>query len=87
MVSNVRRRNPAPSTGKLRILRNMGVFGVNLVGLSAGSSQDTSTYIEDIDHLEHLAGVDVNQLDDRRLLSLIFLARDHVMHGWVLASG
>ena len=27
------------------------------------------------------------QLDDRRLLSLILLARDHVVHGWVLASG
>lgn len=77
------RRVPKP----LRTLRNLGVFGVNLVGLSAGSRRDTRDYIADIDRLEHLAGGDLAQLDDRRLLSLILLARDHVVHGWVLASG
>ena len=41
----------------------------------------------DIDRLERLVGDDVTRLDDRRLLSLILLARDHVVHGWVLASG
>ncbi len=37
--------------------------------------------------MERLAGGDLTQLDDRRLLSMILLARDHVVHGWVLASG
>ena len=71
----------------LRNIRNVGVFGVNLVGLSAGSPRDTDDFIADVDRLERLAGGDVTQLDDRRLLSLILLARDHVVHGWLLASG
>ena len=76
---------------RLRTLRNIGVFGVNLVGLSAGSPLDTHDFLADVDRLERLAGGlaenKVTQLDDRRLLSLILLARDHVVHGWVLASG
>jgi nucleoside-diphosphate-sugar epimerase/phosphohistidine swiveling domain-containing protein len=71
---------------QLRTVRNIGVFGVNLVGLSAGSPRDTHEYLADVDRLERLVGDDVTQLDDRRLLSLILLARDHVVHGWVLAS-
>ncbi len=71
---------------QLRTVRNIGVFGVNLVGLSAGSHRDTREYLADVDRLERLVGDDVTQLDDRRLLSLILLARDHVVHGWVLAS-
>ena len=70
----------------LRTVRNIGVFGVNLVGLSAGSPSDTRDFIADVDRLERLAGGDLTRLDDRRLLSLISLARDHVVHGWVLAS-
>ncbi|ORX01735.1 hypothetical protein AWC27_00380 [Mycobacterium szulgai] len=76
---------------QLRTVRNIGVFGVNLVGLSAGSTRDTRDYLEDVDRLErlagNLAGEELAKLDDRRLLSLIFLARDHVVHGWLLASG
>ncbi|BBZ43830.1 sugar epimerase family protein [Mycobacterium parmense] len=72
---------------RLRTLRNIGVFGVNLVGLSAGSLQDTDAYVADVDRLEGLADGDLTRLDDGRLLSLILLARDHVVHGWVLASG
>ena len=71
---------------QLRTVRNIGVFGVNLIGLSAGSSRDTHEFIADVDRLERLADGDVTALDDRRLLSLITLARDHVVHGWVLAS-
>jgi len=71
----------------LRTIRNMGVFGANLVGLSAGAARETRDYIADIDRLEQLAGDDVTQLDGSRLLSLILLARDHVVYGWVLASG
>ncbi|MEE3062563.1 MAG: sugar epimerase family protein [Actinomycetota bacterium] len=69
----------------LRNARNIGVFGVNLVGLSSGASRDTDDFIADVDRLERLAE-DVTQLDERRLLSLIVLARDEVVHGWVLAS-
>ncbi|SOJ55730.1 Prodigiosin synthesizing transferase PigC [Mycobacterium simulans] len=72
---------------QLRTVRNIGVFGVNLVGLSAGSPRDTRDYLADVDRLERLAGDELTELDDRRLLSLILLARDHVVHGWLLASG
>jgi nucleoside-diphosphate-sugar epimerase/phosphohistidine swiveling domain-containing protein len=71
---------------QLRTVRNIGVFGVNLIGLSAGSSRDTHEFVADVDRLERLAGDDVTRLDDRRLLSLISMARDDVVHGWVLAS-
>lgn len=81
---------PRSETGRLRrqlrTVRNIGVFGVNLIGLSAGSPRDTDEFVADVDRLERLAGGDVAQLDDRRLLSLISLARDQVVHGWVLAS-
>ncbi|OBH78752.1 hypothetical protein A5681_06825 [Mycobacterium scrofulaceum] len=80
---------PRSETGRLRkqlrTIRNIGVFGVNLIGLSAGSSKDTHEFVADVDRLERLAD-DVTRLDDRRLLSLITLARDEVVHGWVLAS-
>lgn len=72
---------------QLRTLRNIGVVGVNQVGLSAGSTQDTRVFVADVDRLERLAGDDFSRLDNNRLLSLILLARDHVVHGWVLASG
>ncbi|OBI52697.1 sugar epimerase family protein [Mycobacterium sp. E796] len=81
---------PRSETGRLRrqlrTVRNIGVFGVNLIGLSAGSADDTHEFVADVDRLERLAGDDVTRLDDRRLLSLIALARDEVVHGWVLAS-
>ncbi|OBK43666.1 sugar epimerase family protein [Mycobacterium sp. 1081908.1] len=81
---------PRSETGRLRrqlrTVRNIGVFGVNLIGLSAGSAADTDEFVADVDRLERLADGDITQLDDRRLLSLIALARDDVVHGWVLAS-
>jgi nucleoside-diphosphate-sugar epimerase/phosphohistidine swiveling domain-containing protein len=83
-------RLPAESSAarkQLRTVRNIGVFGVNLVGLSAGSPRDTEDFVADVDRLEQLASGDLRLLADRRLLSLILLARDHVVHGWVLASG
>jgi nucleoside-diphosphate-sugar epimerase/phosphohistidine swiveling domain-containing protein len=80
---------PKRSWGRrqLRAVRTIGVFGVNLVGQSAGSLQDTHDFVADVDRLECLAGGDLALLDDRRLRSLILLARDHVVHGWVLSSG
>lgn len=81
---------PPPESSRmrkqLRTIRNIGVFGINLVGLSAGSPRDTRDYLGDVDRLESLVS-DVTELDNRRLLSLISLARDHVVHGWLLASG
>lgn len=71
---------------QLRTFRNIWVAGVNQIGLSAGSARDTRAFLADIDRLERLAGDDLSRLDDGRLLSLILLARDHVVHGWVLAS-
>ncbi|MBW0017018.1 MAG: sugar epimerase family protein [Mycobacterium sp.] len=71
---------------QLRTVRNIGVFGVNLLGLSAASPLDTRDFLADVDRLERMAGSDFAELDDRRLLSLISLARDHVVHGWVLAG-
>ncbi|MEE6179593.1 sugar epimerase family protein [Mycobacterium sp. 050134] len=72
---------------RLRTVRNIGVFGVNLVGLSAGSAADTHDFVADVDRLERLACGDLTRLDERRLVSLILLARDHVVHSWVLSSG
>lgn len=70
----------------LLTLRSVGVFGVNLVSLTLGAARDTDDFIADVGRLERLAGDDVTRLDDRRLLSLILLGRDYVVHGWVLVS-
>lgn len=72
---------------QLRTVRNIGVFGVNLIGLSAGAPADTREFVADVDRLERLTDGDFAGIDDRRLLSLISLARDQVVHGWVLAAG
>jgi nucleoside-diphosphate-sugar epimerase/phosphohistidine swiveling domain-containing protein len=80
-------RESRRSIGPLRTIRNLGVFAANLAGLTTGAARDTGDYIDDIDRLEHLAAGDLSQLTDGRLRSLILLARDHVIHGWVLAMG
>jgi nucleoside-diphosphate-sugar epimerase/phosphohistidine swiveling domain-containing protein len=80
-------RQPGGALGLLRTIRNLGVFGANLAGLTTGASRDTRDYIDDIDYLEELAASDLSQLTDERLQSLILLARDSVIDGWVLASG
>jgi nucleoside-diphosphate-sugar epimerase/phosphohistidine swiveling domain-containing protein len=71
----------------VRTIRNLGVFTANLAGLIGGAARDTGEYIDDIDRLEDLAAGDLSQLGNERLHSLILLARDHAVHGWVLASG
>jgi nucleoside-diphosphate-sugar epimerase/phosphohistidine swiveling domain-containing protein len=73
--------------GPLRTLRNLAVFGVNLIGLTAGAARDTADYLDDIDRLEQQATGELSQLSEARLQSLILLARDDVIHGWVLAMG
>ncbi|MDT5226525.1 MAG: hypothetical protein QOH94_318, partial [Mycobacterium sp.] len=77
-------RSPA---GPLRLIRNLGVFGVNLAGLIVGADRDTRDFVEDIERLEEIATGDLSDLSEPRLQSLILLARDHVVDGWVLASG
>jgi nucleoside-diphosphate-sugar epimerase/phosphohistidine swiveling domain-containing protein len=79
-------RESGAAVGPLRILRNLGVFGANLVGLTVGAPHDTRDFVDDIDRLEELAAGDLSLLSDARLQSLILLARDDVVHGWVLAS-
>ncbi|MGB7165962.1 MAG: NAD-dependent epimerase/dehydratase family protein [Mycobacterium sp.] len=80
-------RQSGGALGLLRTIRNLGVFGANLAGLTTGAARDTRDYIDDIEHLEELAAGDLSQLTDARLQSLILLARDSVIDGWVLASG
>jgi nucleoside-diphosphate-sugar epimerase/phosphohistidine swiveling domain-containing protein len=74
-------------TRPLRTIRNLGVFAANVAGLTAGAARDSGDYVDDIDRLEELAVGDLSQLADGRLCSLILLARDYAVHGWVLASG
>jgi phosphohistidine swiveling domain-containing protein len=71
----------------MRTVRNLGVFVANLAGLTTGAARDTRDFIDDVNHLEELAVEELSQLSDARLQSRILLARDHVVHGWVLSSG
>lgn len=80
-------RDARNAAGPLRTVRNLGVFGVNLAGLIVGAGLDTGDFADDVDRLEVLAGGDVSHLSEPRLQSLILLARDAVIDGWVLASG
>jgi nucleoside-diphosphate-sugar epimerase/phosphohistidine swiveling domain-containing protein len=80
-------RASGPAIRPLRTIRNLGVFAANLAGLTTGAAHDTRDFVDDINRLEDLAGGDLSLLADNRLQSLILLARDHVVHGWVLASG
>jgi phosphohistidine swiveling domain-containing protein len=76
---------PIEHRGPARQLRGVATFANNLIGLSLGADQDTRDYIADVARLEVLAA-DPAAMDDRRLRALIVLARDHVVHGWVLSS-
>src|SRR6201996_5120602 len=80
-------RESGGAAGPLRTIRDLGVFGVNLAGLTVGAPLDTRDFIDDVDRLETLAVGDLSELTDEQLQSLILLARDHVIEGWVLASG
>ena len=76
---------PVAARGIVRQLRGGLTFVNCLIGLSAGSSRDTGDFVRDVGALE-AAATDPTALDDRRLRELILLGRDHVVHGWVLAS-
>lgn len=66
-------------------LRGVLTFANNLLGLTAGSGQDTRDFVGDVARLEAQAA-DAADLDDQRLRELMALARDHVVHAWVLSS-
>lgn len=76
---------PVAPRGFVRQLRGGLTFANCLVGLSAGSSRDTTDFTSDVEQLESAAH-DPAGLDDQALRELILLGRDHVVHGWVLAS-
>ena len=78
-------RPPVEPRGIVRQLRGGLTFANCLVGLSAGAGGDTQDFVADVARLESMAA-DPASLSDQRLRELILLGRDHVVHGWVLAS-
>jgi nucleoside-diphosphate-sugar epimerase/phosphohistidine swiveling domain-containing protein len=79
-------RPPIEHGGLGRRLRTIAGLGATAVGLIAGSGRESRAYVADVDRLERLTGTDVEALGDARLEGLISLARDLVMHGWVLTT-
>jgi nucleoside-diphosphate-sugar epimerase/phosphohistidine swiveling domain-containing protein len=79
-------RPPRESRSTTGQLRDILIHGGKFLGISAGSVRDTREFVADIDRLERSVGQDFADMSDQRLLSQIFLARDHIVHGWVLAS-
>ena len=79
-------RPPRESRSATGQLCDILIYGAKFVGISAGSASDTRDFVADIDRLERSVGQDFTDMSDQRLLSQITLARDHVVHGWVLAS-
>lgn len=76
---------PVQRRGLLGHLVGVVVFANNLVGLTAGSGRDTRDLVADVARLEQRTR-SAADVDDARLRELIVLARDHVVHAWVLAS-
>lgn len=73
-----------PSLGqRIRDLVGVGLTGVGLV---AGSSLESQTFVRDVDRLEGYLPGEFADLPDNRLESLIMLARDLVVHGWMLSA-
>jgi hypothetical protein len=77
---------PRRSRSAARQLSGILMYGTKFVGISTGSASDTRDFVADIDRLEQSVGQDFTDMSDERLLSRILLARDHVVHGWTLAS-
>ena len=80
-------RESGGAAGPLRTIRNLGVFGVNLAGLTVGAHRDTVTSSTTSNAWKSLRRAIFRSSPNARLQSLILLARDHVIDGWVLASG
>lgn len=79
-------RPPRESRSTTGQLRDILIYSGKFVGISAGSVRDTRDFAADIDRLERSVAEDFTDMSDQRLLSQIVLARDHVVHGWALAS-
>ena len=78
-------RPPVEPRGVRKQLRAVATFANNLLVLSAGSHRDSRDFVADVARLEARTA-DAAAMDDDRLRMLMLLARDHVVHGWVLAS-
>lgn len=67
-------------------IRDLVSVGLTGVGLVAGSSWETQIFVGDVDRLEGYLPEELAALADNRLESLVLLARDLVVHGWVLSA-
>ncbi|MGH3557013.1 MAG: NAD-dependent epimerase/dehydratase family protein [Mycobacterium sp.] len=79
-------RPPTARPGRASRLADLFGVGVTGVGLLAATGIESRAYVADVDRLERLLPPDLTTLDDARLESLIMLARDLIVHGWVLAG-
>jgi len=79
-------RPPMERLGWHRRLLNALGAGATGIGLLLTSTRESREYASDVDRLEQLVPENLTELDDIRLESLICLARDLVVHGWVLSS-
>jgi nucleoside-diphosphate-sugar epimerase len=73
-----------PSAG--RLIRDLVSVALTVVGLTAGSSPESMALASDVDRLEGYLPAELADLTDNRLESLVLLARDLVVHGWVLSA-
>ncbi|KZS52864.1 hypothetical protein A4G26_19455 [Mycobacterium kansasii] len=81
-----RERPPRERCSIARRLTDVLLVGLTGLGLVAGSRRESTTFVGDVDRLEGLLPGELSDLDDSRLESLILLARDLVVHGWVLSA-
>ncbi|WP_067656504.1 NAD-dependent epimerase/dehydratase family protein [Nocardia harenae] len=79
-------RPPQQTVGPVRRIGDVIAVGLTGAGLLAGSAAESRAYVGDIDRLERLLPADLAELADNRLESLLRLARDLVVHGWVLSA-
>jgi len=79
-------RPPEERPGFARRLRDLVGVGLTGAGLLAGSASESKSFVRDVDRLESLLTGELGDLEDNRLESLIALARDLVVHGWLLAG-
>ena len=81
-----RERPPHERSSIGRRLSDVLLVGLTGLGLLAGSTRESTAFVGDVDRLEGLLPGELSNLDDNRLESLILLARDLVVHGWVLSA-
>jgi nucleoside-diphosphate-sugar epimerase/phosphohistidine swiveling domain-containing protein len=79
-------RPPREQSSIGRRMWDLVSVGLTGVGLIAGSSRESKAFVSDVDRLEGYLPNELADLADNRLESLILLARDLVVHGWVLSA-